>query len=266
MRALLLLEAVRDRLVDHGGDRGPPNPGYYALWQEDDRPCLWKNRELVRYLNGALRDLGLRAPLSDTATLPLVGGQRQIAIPTHWLAIDAVTRAVDGEPVLKTTLGELQHVDRWYREGRGYLRDDGRRPIDLDWRVVVGMPRYYLLDERAGFLTLFPFLPPNTLDALVVGHTRTYSADLRWERLATGTNPTVEIDAPDHYFEALVAGVCARAYRKHDPDTYSEREAAQAEAEFTARVGPLPSFATLDAQSDWAGGIAEFVPNTRFFP
>lgn len=222
----------------------------------------------MRYVTDAAWDLGLRCPVSETVAVPIVGDQRHVPLPAHWLAINGVARQSDGEPLLKMTLGELQHVDRWYREGRGYLRDEWRfphaRPVAVDWRVMAGMPKYYLLEEQPGALTLFPKLPLNTQDTLAVAVARTYDLDLKWERLASGVNPPVDIPVPDHYRDALVAGACARAYRKRDPDTFDEALARANEAEFTARVGPVASFASLDAQARWAGGVAEFVPNTRF--
>ena len=62
---LELVESIRERLHDLGGDRGDPSAGFYATWQEDDSGCLWSNTELVRLLKRALTDVALRAPISE---------------------------------------------------------------------------------------------------------------------------------------------------------------------------------------------------------
>ena len=62
---LSLIENIRLRLDDLGGDRGEPTAGYYATWQEDDSGCLWKNTELVGYLKSALLDIAGRISLDN---------------------------------------------------------------------------------------------------------------------------------------------------------------------------------------------------------
>lgn len=261
LSALALIEAIRDQLDDHGGDTGTPSAGYYAYWQESDAGCGWKNTELVRYLNQTLRELGQRQPIKDRSTdyaLSLRAGQRHYELPTEIVRIECVTRNSDGEPLVKVTLGEMQAVTRWNRHQRDTL--------DADWRTETGWPTHYLLDEQQGMLTVYPTPVLNFVDTLRLTVWRTFVDEVTWASIATTSSPTAgEIsDVPDHYFDALVAGVCARAYRKRDADTYAPKLAAECEAEFDRRVGPPRSFLNLDADARWADMPGDITPRTYF--
>ena len=365
--ALALLEAVREQLDDYGGDTGTPSVGYYAYWQESDAGCLWKNTELVRYLNQTLRELGQRQPLKDRSGYPLTltAGVRNYELEPEIVRVDAVTRLSDGQPLVKTTVAEMQAVTRWNRHQR--------EELDVDWRAETGFPTHYLLDEQQGFLTVYPTPAVGYVDALTRQVWRTYRSELSWELLAhestlgaplltldgwtvgggwteapdgvfthaSGTavlahsativvttpyrltctltgrtagsltvalggqvlagitasgstemtatsaagltiTPTTDFDGtvtvdlvatatlthlaevPDHYFDVLLAGVCARAYRKRDADTFAPKLAAEFEAEFNRRVGPPLSLANLEADWRWADTPGDITPRTYF--
>ncbi len=255
--ALTLLEAIRDQLDDTGGDR-PVITDYYAAWQADDGPCLWKNRELVRLLNLTLRELGQRRPIKDSSTdydLGLIAGERHYELLPEIVRLESVTRASDGEPLVKTTVAEMQAVARWHRHQREWLR--------TDWRTETGWPTHYLLDEQRGYLTVYPTPVAGAADTLRCVVWRTYINEVAWDDLADEETPAIAIsEVPDHYFDALLAGVCARAYRKRDSDTYAPQLAAQHEAEFTLRVGPSMSLHQLDAEARWANCPGHSTPRT----
>ena len=251
-----LMQAIRERLEDVGGDGGGLHP-----WEIDDTGCLWKNAELVRYLNQILRELGQRHPIQDGGNnypMPLRVGQRHYELPTEIVRIEAVTRDSDGEALVKTTLGEMQAVTRWNRHQRD-LRG-------ADWRAETGWPTHYLLDEQFGMLTVYPAPALSFQDTLRLTVRRTYTEDVRWDSSAhTASTTAGEIaEVPDHYFDALLAGVCARAYRKRDADTYSPRLAAEYDAEFDRRVGPPRSFLNLDTEARWADMPGDITPRTYF--
>lgn len=259
--ALLLLEAIRDQLDDHGGDTGTPSAGYYAYWQESDAGCLWKNAELVRYLNQTLRELGQRQPIKDGVNnyrQRLRAGQRHYELEPEIVRIDAVTRDSDGEPLVKTTLGEMQAVTRWNVHQRDTL--------GVNWRTETGWPTHYLLDEQQGMLTVYPAPATNFEDTLRLTVWRTYVDEVTWASIAHTNSPTAGLisEVPDHYFDALVAGVCARAYRKRDADAYAPKLVAEFEAEFDRRVGPPRSFLNLDADARWADMPGDITPRTYF--
>lgn len=247
-----LMQAIRERLEDVGGDGGGLHP-----WEIDDTGCLWKNAELVRYLNQILRELGQRQPIRDGGNsypMPLRVGQRHYELPTEIVRIEAVTRDSDGEALVKTTLGEMQAVTRWNRHQRD-LRG-------ADWRAETGWPTHYLLDEQFGMLTVYPAPAPSFQDTLRLTVRRTYTEDVRWDSSAHTASDIAEV--PDHYFDALLAGVCARAYRKRDADTYSPRLAAEYDAEFDRRVGPPRSFLNLETDARWADMPGDITPRTYF--
>ena len=255
--ALELLEAIRDRLDDTGGDTGAPDSGYYTRWQEDDRGCLWKNRELVRYLNLTLRELGQRRPLKDRSGYPLTlkAGQRSYELEPEIVRIEAVNRVSDGEPLVKVTVAEMQTVTRWNRHHRELLHQD--------WRTETGWPTHYLLDEQQGFLTVYPTPILGFVDALRRQVWRSYLDEVSWTAISHEATPSIELaEVPDHYFDALMAGVCARAYQKRDADAYSPKLAAEAAMEFDRRVGPAVSLQHLENEARWADMPGDFTPRT----
>lgn len=259
--ALALIEAVRQQLDDLGGDTGTPSAGYYAYWQESDAGCLWKNPELVRHLNQTLRELGQRQPIKDGGTnysIHLRVGQRHYELPTEIVRIESVARDSDGEPLVKTTIGEMQAVTRWNLHQRDTL--------GVNWRTETGWPTHYLLDEQQGLLTVYPVPTMTMEDTLRLTVWRTFVDEVTWTSIANTNSPTAgEIsDVPDHYFDALIAGVCARAYRKRDADAYAPKLAAECEAEFDRRVGPPRSFMNLDADARWADMPGDITPRTYF--
>lgn len=257
--ALALIEAVRDQLDDHGGNTGTPSAGYYAYWQQDDRGCLWRNSELVRYLNQTLRELGQRHPLLDRSGYPLTlsAGTRNYELESEIVRVEAVIRVSDGNPLVKTTVAELEAVTRWNRHRR--------ETLDVDWRAETGWPTHYLLDEQQGYLTVYPTPIVNYVDALRRTVRRTYVDEVSWTAISHEATPSIEIsEVPDHYFEALLAGICARAYRKRDADANAPKLAAECEAEFNRRVGPPVSLLNLDTESRWADMPGDMTPRTYF--
>lgn len=257
--ALELIEAIRDRLDDLGGDVGAPSAGRYARWQEDDSGCLWKNRELVRYLNLTLRELGQRRPMKDRSDYPLSlsAGTRSYELEPEIVRIDAVTRASDGEPLVKVTVAEMQAVTIWNRHQRETLQQD--------WRAETGWPTHYLLDEQQGYLTVYPKPIAGQVDVLHRQVWRTYTSEVSWTTLSTEATPSATIaEVPDHYFDALLAGVCSRAYQKRDADAYSPKLAAEATMQFDRLVGPPVSLLNLEADARWADVPGDFTPRTYF--
>lgn len=334
--ALAVIDAVRQRLDDLGGDRGAAPVGYYAAWQADDSPCLWSNQELVRYINQTLRDLGQRQPIlsdnRDRYKIPLRNAVRQYAIPAKIVRIESVVRASDGLPLVKASVTEMQGVAKWNRRQREFL--------NADWRGAdaPGYPTHYLLDERQGYLTVYPTPADGYLDSLYLVVRRSFLSEVDWSDLAdlatigppapavititvtgrttgsltvmvggdavatgviasgaiTVTDPididagvaliptgdfdgaaVLELDAPpvggvaiadvpDHAFDALVAGVCARAYRKRDSDTSAPQLAAECEAEFTRYAGPPRTFLHQEADARWADLPDAITPRTFF--
>ncbi len=246
IKALELLEAIRWRLDDFGGDTGAVPSGHYSFWQSDDRGCLWKNRELVWYLNQTIRDLNQRAPWLDSEyrIIPLALSVRTYEMDGDIVRVADVWRASDGNPLVKTTTKELDHVTRWHR--------NQRQDLVTDWRKETGNPTHYFLDEQRNSLSVYPLPTTDHVDTLNLSVWVGYPAAPTWETLSAEATPTAVLPGiADDLDEALIAGVCARAYRKHDADAHNAELARQHSEEFTAAVGPALSQRQLDVEARW---------------
>lgn len=271
IKLLDLVEAIRERLDDLGWDRGVQVGNYYASWQEDDTPCLWKNKELIRLIKQTIVEIGRRVPIRGRVeSVPLLPGQRTITM-MDMLSVDSIIRESDGEQLVRTTLGEIEFIDRFWREGRTYLYEDSRRQIMTqraidgsrvvvsDWKLATGKPTHYLLEENN--ITLFPFPDEDHIETITIRYSKTYSTNFEWVTVATEAIPTFELsEVPDSYFRAIIAGVTALAFLKRDTETESITQARLAEAEFTAMIGPPRSARLISAEKEWAGGAIRFEP------
>lgn len=256
---LALLEAIRWRLDDVGGDTGPPSLGFYARWQESDAGCLWKNSELVLYLTQTVRELSGRLPwkAGPDRELALLAGVRQYPLDADIVQVASVTRASDGQPLVKTTVAEMEAVSRWHRHQRECLA--------LDWRAEIGAPTHYVLDEQQEVLSVYPRPGAGPLERLRLSVWAAWPDPPAWAVLRAESTPLRTLERiPEALEEALVAGVCARAYRKHDADTHNAALVAQYEAEFTLRVGPPMSQQRLRTEGCWADTPLPVEPNTFF--
>lgn len=259
MKVLALLELARIRLDDTGGDVGPPSAGYYARWQEDDSNCLWKNSELVAYLRLALRDLGQRTPRKEGRyrEISLSPDERFYDLDADIVRVSAVVRQSDGQALVKVTTGEMQPVTRWNLHQRDYST--------VDWRSEAGLPTHYLLNEQQGSLSIYPKPDADHQDTLLLEIWSLYPDPPAWPQLSNESSPLAELEAvPEGFEEALIAGICARAYRKRDVDTYDPKRVQQFEAEFTARIGPLLSYRQMEAEACWSDIPGDITPRTFF--
>lgn len=117
---LTLLNEIRERLDDMGGDVGSPPVGYAYRWQYDDTGCLWKNIELVNYLNETIREVGFRKPVydtddADTCTISIEIGTRVYALSPLVLSIEEARLASTGLPLIKSTVKRMRELVGRYR-------------------------------------------------------------------------------------------------------------------------------------------------------
>lgn len=233
-----LIEAIRTRLDDFGGDRGPPSAGYYARWQEDDRPCLWKNPEIVDYINRSLLEIAGRAPWTEegvttsqtTARVRVVAMEAQYMIDPAVFEIEQVRLASAGTALLKTDTGRLATE---YGDG---------------WAGVYGTPERYF-EPRCGFLSLWP--TPVRADTLILTVRRRALDDVSWTRVSKELIPSFSLDdVPDDLSEALVTSACHYAYLKHDADTFDPQAAQDCERRLGVLVGPPVTWAQKEARRE----------------
>lgn len=233
MYYLSVLNEIRERLDDTGGDIGNPPTGFYARWQYDDSGCLWKNAELTNYLNETIREIGLRKPAYDTddattCTISIVSGTRVYALSPLVLSIEEARLASSGLPLIKSTVKRMRELVGRYR------------PTE-NWRTVTGAITHYLEDEYERQISLYR--TPTATDTLKLTVRRLYKDTASWVTLAAEATPTTAFaDIPDHYQKALVFGVVSLAYRKRDVDTFNMDLAKEAEQALELEVGPKVSF------------------------
>lgn len=230
LKLLSLIESTRDRLDDYGGDRGAPSPGYYARWQEDDAPCLWKNAELVGYLKRALRDVADRVPWETAGHRRRVtAGNPQVALSASILSVEQVRLVSSGNLLTKTESARLSAS----RGGEA-------------WTAETGTPTHYL-EPQTGILRLYPI--PVIADELRLVVKRRSLAQFEWSDVASEATPTLELaDVSDDLEEALVVAVCRQAYLKHDADTYDPNASREYERMLTDLLGPPVSWRQKEAR------------------
>jgi hypothetical protein len=264
IKALELMEMIRWRLDDQGGDTGTVPEGYYTYWQYDDADCLWKNRELMLYLAQTIREINTRAPIKDGAdrTIALSTGTRLYELDEDIVRVVTVTRASDGNPLVKATVAEMEAVARWHRHRREELALDWRTERDSD---ETGWPTHYLLDEQHYHLSVYPLPDADHQDTLRLTVWMSYPAPPTWAKISHEATPSRTLDMiPDDFDEALMAGVCARAYRKRDSDTRNDALVKRYEDEFTGIIGPPLSQRQLDTEARWTDMPLTVEPNTFY--
>lgn len=253
LKLLALVESIRYRLHDFGGDRGAPSAGFYARWQEDDAPCLWRNAELVNYLKRALRDVADRAPWetegarSDRAGSlhrPKVSaGNPEVALSASVLTVEQVRLASSDALLVKTESSRLA----------AQSGGDG-------WTTAVGTPTHYL-EPRRGLLRLYPI--PVVADELRIKVKRRSLAEFEWAEAATESAPTLELfDVPDDLEEALVVATCRQAFLKRDGETYDPNAARECERMLTDLLGPPVSWRQKEARRHNANLITAIRPES----
>ena len=247
---LELVESIRERLDDLGGDRGDPSSGFYATWQEDDAGCLWSNTELVRLLKRAVTDVALRAPISeegvsddavDTLCRPSVtANTAEVSIDSRIFYVDQARLESDPYQTLlvKTTSAAL-----------------AAKYGGSEWSTLTGQPTHYL-EPKLGILRLFPI--PVQDDALRLRVRRGYAIDFEWSDIADEETPTVTLeDVDDGLYEALILATCRLAFLKRDADTENLSRSRECERQLAQLVGPPISIRQREARRENANlGIA----------
>ncbi len=240
MYLLGLIESIRVRLDDQGGDAGTIPAGYYAYWQYDDTSCLWKNKELVGYLKAALLEVAGRAPWTAEGTigdhlgvptrLTVKALNPEITLHISTLAIEQVRLVSSGLILTKATSSQLEKIG------------------GDEWATLTGVPTHYVEPIR-GLIRLYP-IPSSADEVRLVVRRRTLD-EFEWTDVATEEAPYLELsDIPEDLREALVVGVCKLAYLKNDADTINIQLSQEYERQFTAMVGPVVSWRQKEARRE----------------
>jgi hypothetical protein len=251
MTLLELVDDFRLRTDDLGGDTGTVPVGFTYYWEYNDAGPLWKNREIVNYLNWAHREIAMRRPYRDSTTaaictITVADGTTAYALDNRILSIEEVVLASTGKSLQKTTVRDLR---QW---AVGALNPTG---IDA-WKTTTGTPQYYCEDAEPGKITLVPV--PLIDDALLLTVYRLPLEPFDW------AYRTDDLDEPPSQLqETLVQGAMARAYQKRDADTYDPRHAAFHENQFNQMAGAPVDYATLEARR-WNANLDTTIRSTPY--
>jgi hypothetical protein len=225
MTPLDLVYDIRLRADDLGGDTGTPSTGYTYYWEENDAGCLWRNAEIIRYLNTAHREIAVRtscyrdAGESEICQLTIRAGVATYEIDPRILTIEDALLNSTGASLVKTQLRDYRKVANTHTE--------------------TGTPTQYLEENRPFRLTLSPI--PIVADTLYLTVYRLPLEDMTW----AGRRGDVE-EPPEQLREALIQGTLSYAYQKRDADTGDAGRQQFHAQEFEKLVGPSVDYRTLE--------------------
>lgn len=231
MTLLDLARRIRERLADLGGDQGGN-----VHWEEDDTGCLWKNTELVNYVNAACMELAHRLPIHDAENneltrIALRPGTARYPIDPRILAIDSVVLASTGLPLVK--IHDAQDRSLW------------NDPHDTTYNEPSVVQQYR---DDTDAMTLTVYATPTVVDTLILVIRRLPLEPLTWAQ----RKQEIE-EFPPHLQEALISWACMQAYLKRDADTFDREQAGYFQGQFSDMTGPRVSFAHQRILKDVAG-------------
>lgn len=225
MKVLDIYAAFRSDVDDLGGDTGTVPAGFTYYWESSDAGCLWKNTDLVRYLNQTLREMAVRRPIMDES-------ETTICQPT----VRANTAKVELDPRI-LFIERVTHGDRLLTKASVDWLDHHI----TGWETQVGDPLYYAERYHEHALMVTPVPEAQTTLQLRVG--RLPLDDMTW------ASRTAEFEEfPDHALPAILAGMKMYAYLKRDADTGNTDLAKMARGEFDQYVGPPRSLENIWAR------------------
>lgn len=232
---LELVNDVRLRIADTGGDTGTIPTGFTYYWESDDSGCIWTNAEIVSALNWAHREIALRRPYRDSASFELCeisiyANTARYALDPRILSIEDVILASTGKSLIKTTLRDL----------RVWASAKFTEPGVDAWKTKTGTPAYYSEDVEPGKLALIP-VPIATTDTLLLTVYRLPLELFEWQ------SRTYDLEEPPIQLqEALLQGALSRLYQKHDSDALDDRRYKIHEEQFNQLVGGPVDYQTLE--------------------
>lgn len=225
MTPLSLVYDIRLRADDQGGDTGTVPTGYTYFWESDDSGCLWKNAEILYFLNAAHREIAVRtscyrdAGESEICQIKVKAGTATYEIDPRILTIEDVLLNSTGASLVKTQLRDYRKVANTHTQ--------------------TGTPTQYLEENRPFRLTLSPI--PVVADTLYLTVYRLPLEDLTWSiRKCSMDEP------PEQLREALIQGALSYAYQKRDADTTDAGRQQFHAQEFERLIGKPVDFRTLE--------------------
>lgn len=218
----------RSLLFDEGGDTGAPPSGYTYRWEYDDAPALWKNAELVAFLNDARVEYFRRVGVLASRNLSVVAGKTVYPLS----GVLAVERVLDagGEPLAK-----ISHEDV----------DWASFPLRWSGGDTLPTARYYYEDSDASALRIVGVPAASEKFTLVVRGLPSESV--------TWADRSIDDEAiPPRHYPALLHWAAHLAYLKRDSETLDPAASDRHAALFAQQIAP-----PLSAESErWRRGTA----------
>lgn len=225
MTPLDLVYDLRLRGDDAGGNTGTPSVGFSYVWEENDSNTLWKNEELIRYLNIAHLEIAVRSQCyrdageSDICQIRVRAGTASYTIDPRILTIEDILLDSSGASLIKTHLKDYRAL--------------------ANHRTTTGTPTHYLEESRPFKITLYPV--PVINDILYVTVYRLPLEEMTWNL----RNSDVD-EPPESLREALIQGALMYAYQKRDADTADAGRQKFHAQEFERLVGPVIDYRTQE--------------------
>lgn len=227
MTPLDLVYDCRLRMDDTGGDTGTVPAGFTYYWESDDAGCLWKNTEIIRFINTAHREIAVRtscyrdAGESEICQLAIRVGTATYEIDPRILTIEDAMLNSTGTSLVKTQLRDYRKVANTHTE--------------------TGTPTQYLEENRPFRLTLYPI--PVVADTLYLTVYRLPLEDMSWAARKSDVD-----EPPEQWREALIQGALSYAYQKRDADTADAGRQKFHAQEFEKLIGKPVDYRTLESR------------------
>jgi len=226
MTPLSLVYDIRLRSDDLGGDTGAAPAGFTYFWEFDDSSCLFKNAELIQYLNNTHREIAIRTHCyrdteAELCQINVWAGTAIYELDQRILSIEDVLLNSTGISMIKTQL-------RDHRE-------------TADHRTTTGTPTHYLEENKPFRLALYPI--PVVADKLYLTVYRLPLEEMTW----AGRKSDVD-EPPEQLREALIQGALSYAYQKRDADTVEAGRQRFHSHEFENLVGKPVDYRTLESR------------------
>lgn len=189
-------------------------------WETDDSDTLWTNAELLEHLNTTRMEFFRRRPLHDDTTDMLV----RIDVSANQSRYYYDSRIAEIRDIRGDVMG---HLAKTTKQALDYLRRDWAAQTNS----IDSFRNFQFFEEPQKLsITLYPI--PEEDDTLRLSVRRMPLEKLTW----LNRNELV-IEPEPQWYEILIDGAAALAYKKNDSETLNKQAGIDAQARFDSAVG-----------------------------
>jgi len=199
---------------------------------DEVHPYLWTNSYLVKALTQGEEQVCRRAyalidgNTASVCVVSIIASQAAYSLHSRILQVRRIQIGSSEIPLSQKTRDEL----------------DDEHP---GWWNVYGTPEGYII-EKIGEITFYPIPEASDIATMVVAR-----LPLNSLTLAGSNSPEIK----DYHDDLIIWGQ-HRAYMKNDSDTFNKELAEKYEADFTAKIGPLPTALEERRRKTWNRNMA----------